>query len=143
MMLIYQKLSGLTEHLLESGLVTNGVLAQDTTQLQSLWAVRETIGESAGKAGAVYKYDVSVPVGKMYDVVEKVRTRLGEAGLLGSDWQGRLGVYQGGRVLAAMGYGHMGDGQWSSAETYGSTNGQGISISTLSLIDTMMRLRES
>jgi FAD/FMN-containing dehydrogenase len=106
-----QKLSGLTEHLLESNLVTDGVLAQDTTQLQSLWAIRETIGESAGKAGSVYKYDVSVPVGKMYDVVEKVRKRLGEAGLLGNDWEGRLGVYEGGRVMAAMGYGHMGDGQ--------------------------------
>jgi FAD/FMN-containing dehydrogenase len=106
-----QKLSGLTEHLLESNLVTDGVLAQDTTQLQSLWAIRETIGESAGKAGSVYKYDVSVPVGKMYDVVEKVRKRLGEAGLLGADWEGRLGVYEGGRVMAAMGYGHMGDGQ--------------------------------
>jgi FAD/FMN-containing dehydrogenase len=100
----------LTEHLLETELVTDGVLAQDTTQLQSLWAVRETIGESAGKAGSVYKYDVSVPVGQMYDVVEKVRTRLGEAGLLGNDWEGRRGVYEGGRVLAAMGYGHMGDG---------------------------------
>jgi len=106
-----QKLSGLTEHLLESNLVTDGVLAQDTTQLQSLWAIRETIGESAGKAGSVYKYDVSVPVGKMYDVVEKVRRKLGEAGLLGEDWEGRLGVYEGGRVLAAMGYGHMGDGR--------------------------------
>jgi len=106
-----QKLSGLTEHLLESNLVTDGVLAQDTTQLQSLWAIRETIGESAGKAGSVYKYDVSVPVGKMYDVVEKVRRQLGEAGLLGEGWEGRLGVYEGGRVMAAMGYGHMGDGQ--------------------------------
>jgi FAD/FMN-containing dehydrogenase len=106
-----QKLSGLTEHLLESNLVTDGVLAQDTTQLQSLWAIRETIGESAGKAGSVYKYDVSVPVGKMYDVVEKVRRRLGEAGLLGDAWEGRLGVYEGGRVMAAMGYGHMGDGK--------------------------------
>jgi FAD/FMN-containing dehydrogenase len=96
---------------LESELVTNGVLAQDTTQLQALWAIRETIGESAGKAGSVYKYDVSVPVGQMYDVVEKVRTRLGEAGLLGKDWEGRLGVYEGGRILAAMGYGHMGDGE--------------------------------
>lgn len=105
-----QKLSGLTEHLLESGLVTDGVLAQDQTQYQSIWAIRERIGEAAGKSGSVYKYDVSVPVGKMYEVVENVRTRLGEAGLLGQEWAGRAGVYEGGRVLSAMGYGHMGDG---------------------------------
>lgn len=105
--------------------MTDGVLAQDTTQLQSLWAVRETIGESAGKAGSVYKYDVSVPVGQMYDVVEKVRARLGEAGLLGSDWQGRRGIYEGGRVLAAMGYGHMGDGQSSLSHLTAGTDGSG------------------
>lgn len=91
-------------------MVTDGVLAQDTTQFHSMWAIRERIGEAAGKSGSVYKYDVSVPVGKMYEVVEKVRVRLGEAGLLGQGWEGRMGVYEGGRVMAAMGYGHMGDG---------------------------------
>lgn len=100
--------------MIESGLVTDGVLAQDQTQFQSIWATRERIGEAAGKSGSVYKYDVSVPVGKMYEVVENVRTRLGEAGLLGQDWKGRRGVYEGGRVLAAMGYGHMGDGRQAS-----------------------------
>lgn len=93
--------------------MTDGVLAQDSTQFQSMWAIRERIGEAAGKSGAVYKYDVSIPVGKMYEVVEKVRQRLGEAGLLGQAWEGRLGVYEGGRILAAMGYGHMGDGQFT------------------------------
>lgn len=91
-------------------MVTDGVLAQDTTQFHSMWAIRERIGEAAGKSGSVYKYDVSVPVGKMYEVVEKIRVRLGEAGLLGQGWKGRMGVYEGGRVTAAMGYGHMGDG---------------------------------
>lgn len=30
------------------------------------------------KAGAVYKYDLSLPVEKMYDLVEEMRTRLGK-----------------------------------------------------------------
>lgn len=30
------------------------------------------------KAGAVYKYDLSLPVEKMYDLVEKMRQRLGK-----------------------------------------------------------------
>ena len=47
--------------------------------------------------GAVYKYDLSVPVGEMYGLVEEVRKRLA-AGLPGrSDIQ-------------AVGYGHVGDG---------------------------------
>lgn len=29
------------------------------------------------KAGAVYKYDLSLPVEKMYDLVEEMRIRLG------------------------------------------------------------------
>jgi hypothetical protein len=76
----------------------------------------------------------------MYDVVEKVRTRLGEAGLLGQNWQGRMGVYEGGRVLAAMGYGHMGDGQ-SCDSVSSDADRQGIYISTWWLISMTRRLK--
>lgn len=31
------------------------------------------------KAGAVYKYDLSLPVEKMYDLVEEMRVRLGKS----------------------------------------------------------------
>lgn len=30
------------------------------------------------KAGGVYKYDLSIPVEKMYDLVEEMRVRLGK-----------------------------------------------------------------
>jgi FAD/FMN-containing dehydrogenase len=82
-------------------MVTDGVLAQDQTQFQSLWSLRELIPESAGKSGSVYKYDVSVPVGKMYSLVEKMRTRLEEKGVYGKDDS---------PIRAVAGYGHMGDG---------------------------------
>lgn len=36
------------------------------------------IAEALMKAGAVYKYDLSLPVEKMYDLVEKMRQRLGK-----------------------------------------------------------------
>jgi FAD/FMN-containing dehydrogenase len=86
---------------MENDLVSDGVLAQDQTQFQSLWSLRELIPESAGKSGSVYKYDVSVPVGKMYSLVEKMRTRLREQGIFGEE---------GSPVRAIAGYGHMGDG---------------------------------
>ena len=60
------KLEGLLEHLLESGIVSDGVLAQDATQVGSLWQLREGIPEAAGKLGKTYKYDVSLPVSGMY-----------------------------------------------------------------------------
>ncbi|ODO02013.1 D-lactate dehydrogenase [Cryptococcus wingfieldii CBS 7118] len=98
------KLTELLEHLLSNDLVMDGVLAQDTTQFHSIWALRELVPESAGKAGSVYKYDVSVPVGKMYGLVEKMRTRLRENGVLDGDGNPE------GPIRAVAGYGHMGDG---------------------------------
>lgn len=35
------------------------------------------IPEATMKAGAVYKYDLSIPVEKMYDLVEEMRVQLG------------------------------------------------------------------
>ena len=35
------------------------------------------IAEATMKAGAVYKYDLSIPVEKIYDLVEEMRVRLG------------------------------------------------------------------
>lgn len=91
------------EDLLESEIVTNGVLAQDNTQFTSLWELRETITEAAGKTGKVFKYDVSLPVSSMYSVVERTREHLGE-----------LGLYKGegkeGKVKSVIGFGHFGDG---------------------------------
>ena len=85
-------------------MVLDGALAQDTTQAQAFWALRETITESIGKSGKVYKYDLSVPLDKMYGLVEKMRIRLGEKGLLKDDGSGE--------VIGCLGFGHMGDGQF-------------------------------
>lgn len=90
---------------MESGKVLDGVLAQDTTQFAGLWSLRELIPESCGKAGSVYKYDLSIPVSKMYSIVEKVRHRLRDAGLLNGDGAA------GDPIRACVGYGHMGDGE--------------------------------
>lgn len=96
----HQKLTGLLEHLLESETVSDGVLADNETQLQSLWALREGVAEAAGKAGKVYKYDLSIPVKEMYDVIEAVRERFREKGMFDS-----------GLIKDVVGYGHMGDGE--------------------------------
>jgi D-2-hydroxyglutarate dehydrogenase len=41
-----------------------------------LWL--QGISEASVKVGAVYKYDLSIPVEKLYDIVEEMRSRLGE-----------------------------------------------------------------
>jgi FAD/FMN-containing dehydrogenase len=95
-----KKLNGLLEELMESSAISDGVLAQDETQLQSLWSVRESIAEAAGKMGSVFKYDVSMPVDKMNELVEDMRKRFNDKGMLGEDKQ----------VKEVVGYGHIGDG---------------------------------
>lgn len=95
-----QKLGALLEHLLESEIIADGVLAQDETQVLSLWSLRESLPEAAGKLGKVYKYDLSMPVKDMYSLVEEARERFKEHGL-----------DKDGSIKATVGYGHIGDGQ--------------------------------
>uniref|UniRef100_A0A0E0LI02 Probable D-2-hydroxyglutarate dehydrogenase, mitochondrial n=1 Tax=Oryza punctata TaxID=4537 RepID=A0A0E0LI02_ORYPU len=76
---------------MEDGLVADGVIAQDISQASNFWRIREGISEASVKVGAVYKYDLSIPVEKLYDIVEEMRNRVGDMGQV-------------------LGYGHLGDG---------------------------------
>ena len=80
-------------------LVISGVLAQSPAQFESLWAIREGIPEAVGKAGKAYKYDVSIPVSKFKEIVNKTKEHLRSKGLLHED-----------AVRDVVGYGHFGDG---------------------------------
>ncbi|GFY87950.1 FAD-linked oxidases family protein [Actinidia rufa] len=86
-----EKLEAFLLRSMEGGLISDGVLAQDMNQALSFWRIREGVPEALMKAGAVYKYDLSLPVEKMYDLVEAMRIRLGPA-------------------AEVIGYGHLGDG---------------------------------
>ncbi|CAG8477888.1 12971_t:CDS:10, partial [Dentiscutata heterogama] len=95
-----EKLHNFMEILMEKGIVEDGVVAQDNTQLQNLWSIREGIPEAGSKSGSVYKYDLSIPVPVFYNIVEDISKRLKDAGVFGKD---KL-------VTDVMGYGHIGDG---------------------------------
>jgi len=79
-------------------LVCDGAIAQDGRQAAALWQLRETITPSLSAAGAVYKYDVSLPVPRLYELVEVMRERLGAA------------AEGGGGGVQVVGFGHLGDG---------------------------------
>lgn len=98
---LWQKLERFLEYVMEEGIVEDGVLAQDATQMMSLWSWREGVPESVGHWGGVYKYDVSIPLADLYGLVEDTSERLSAAGLVGDDDR-----YP---VVAVVGYGHMGD----------------------------------
>ncbi|GLT82710.1 hypothetical protein SLE2022_010680 [Rubroshorea leprosula] len=85
-----EKLEAFLQSSMEGGLISDGVVAQDINQASSFWRIREGLPEALIKAGVNYNYDLSLPVEKMYNLVEDMRARLG--GLA--------------RVVA---YGHLGD----------------------------------
>ncbi|CAG8434959.1 7708_t:CDS:10 [Ambispora gerdemannii] len=95
-----KKLEKFLEDMLGTQVIEDGVLAQDTTQIKDLWSFREGIPEACSKAGAVYKYDISIPVPVLYQMVQDVKSRLMEANVFGEN---KL-------VTNVIGYGHIGDG---------------------------------
>ncbi|XP_054825124.1 D-2-hydroxyglutarate dehydrogenase, mitochondrial isoform X2 [Prosopis cineraria] len=86
-----QKLEAFLLHSMENELVSDGVLAQDINQASSFWHLREGVPEALMRAGAVYKYDLSIPVEKLYNLPEELRARLGN-------------------IANVVAYGHLGDG---------------------------------
>ena len=96
-----EKLEKFLEDVMENEIVSDGVVAQDETQVKSLWGWREGIPESLGHWGGVYKYDLSIPISELYSLVEETREKIQEAGLMGDDDKHP--------VVDVVGYGHMGD----------------------------------
>mmetsp|Transcript_44057 Transcript_44057/g.104249 ORF Transcript_44057/g.104249 Transcript_44057/m.104249 type:complete len:539 (-) Transcript_44057:278-1894(-) len=75
--------------------VEDGVVAQDGTQARAIWRLREGISDAMTTSGYVYKYDVSLPLPKMYELVEETRARMTAEGF--------------DATAQAAGYGHLGD----------------------------------
>ncbi|XP_031813308.1 D-2-hydroxyglutarate dehydrogenase, mitochondrial isoform X1 [Sarcophilus harrisii] len=100
-----EKLTNFLERVMDSGLVTDGTVATDNTKIKMLWALRERITEALSCDGYVYKYDISLPVEKLYDLVLDIRSRLGES------------------AKSVVGYGHLGEpraaksGDWPLPQT--------------------------
>ncbi|KAI5959580.1 AIP2 [Candida pseudojiufengensis] len=98
-----EKLETFLGNAMENGLVEDGIIAQDESQIQSLWSWRESIPEASTMNGGVYKYDVSIPLKDLYGLVEDVNTKLAEANIVDFEDGSKP-------VVSAIGYGHIGDG---------------------------------
>jgi len=88
---------------MEAGIVDDGCLAQDQKQMRSLWQIRESIAESMGKRGAVYKYDLSIPHHRMYSIVDAMKQRIRSVPKFAD--------------IDVIGYGHLGDGTSATDHT--------------------------
>ena len=60
------------------------------TWVQALWSLRERVTEALTHDGFTYKYDISLPVEKIYQLVTDMREHLGD------------------RARNVVGYGHVG-----------------------------------
>lgn len=74
----------------DSNLIEDGTIAQQDSQIRQIWKLRESVSESLQRNGFVYKYDVSLPINRFYELVEVMRERLGSRAI-------------------TVGYGHIGD----------------------------------
>ncbi|RUS23105.1 hypothetical protein BC937DRAFT_92319 [Endogone sp. FLAS-F59071] len=96
-----EKLNAYLENIMSNNVVQDGVVAQDETQIKNLWSIREGIPEAISKTGAIYKYDISMPVPVLYQMVEAMRDRLFRAGVYGTPDS---------PIIEIVGFGHIGDG---------------------------------
>ncbi|KAI9193563.1 uncharacterized protein BJ171DRAFT_525038 [Polychytrium aggregatum] len=102
-----EKLASFLENLMEDGIIEDGVLAQDSTQMHAFWSIRESISEACVKEGANFKYDLSMPVPSFYELVETMRVRLQEKGFYDP---ANPGASEASPVKHVVGFGHIGDG---------------------------------
>lgn len=84
-----------------NGVAQDGVVAQDQQQMRDLWGIRDGLTEALGKEPAVYKYDISIPVAKIWDCTEDMRHHLKTGGVFGEADS---------PVINVVAYGHIGDG---------------------------------
>ena len=78
----------------ESGLVLDAVIASSQAQASTLWAMREEVPEANRREGPWVRHDVSVPVSRIPELIERGTRALQEH-------------FPGVRVVA---FGHIGDG---------------------------------
>ncbi|MFN6962005.1 MAG: FAD-binding oxidoreductase [Rhodocyclaceae bacterium] len=79
---------------IEHGIASNAVLAQNESQAQALWALRENISEAQKIEGISIKHDISLPVSRIAEFIDRCNT------LLESRFPG----------LRIVCFGHLGDG---------------------------------
>jgi D-2-hydroxyglutarate dehydrogenase len=83
--------------LIDAKLCSEAVLAENKAQFAQIWELRERLAEALTKDGYNYKYDISLPLNRMYDLVIELRKRLDQ-------------LQSSNRYKRCIGYGHLGDG---------------------------------
>ncbi len=91
-----EKLENFTQILFAKEYACDGIMAQDDTQLENMWRMRESLAYYLQKHGHLYTYDVSLPLDNYYSLVEYVENAMNK-------FQEEIRVH-------VDGFGHLGDG---------------------------------
>ena len=89
-----ERISDLLGAALERSLAVDAVLAKNETEAGELWRLRHSISEAQKYAGASLKHDVSVPIGRIGEFIERAEAAI-------------VQCLPGARTVA---FGHVGDG---------------------------------
>jgi len=88
-----EKLDEFLEEVMAEGIVLDGTVASEPSKMNEIWKIRESVAEALLHDGpGCYKYDISLPVPHMYNIVNIMREKFGN------------------EATRIVGYGHFGDG---------------------------------
>ena len=87
-------LEAVLEAALEDGLINDAVIASSEAQAEDLWRIRENLHESQKHEGGSIKHDISVPVSRVPEFIERASE------IVEKDTPG----------IRIVGFGHVGDG---------------------------------
>jgi D-2-hydroxyglutarate dehydrogenase len=66
--------------------VTDGVVAQSSSQLANFWTIREAANPAMASTGYTYKYDISLPVAEFQDFIEEMKEHLQSFHVVNGNW---------------------------------------------------------
>ncbi|XP_018569933.1 D-2-hydroxyglutarate dehydrogenase, mitochondrial [Anoplophora glabripennis] len=87
-----EKLNTFLETALNKHFILNGIVASEPAKINTIWSIREKIPEGFKLCGAVFCYDVSLPLEHYFTLVDD------------------MNIYMGNLSEKVFGFGHLGDG---------------------------------
>lgn len=75
---VADKLLASLEPLIESGTISDAVLAKSTAERAKLWALREALSDGELAAGGAVKHDIAVPLGDMPATVDAIEAMIAD-----------------------------------------------------------------
>jgi FAD/FMN-containing dehydrogenase len=91
-----EKLTKFMSGLFDKKLCSDAVISESLDQVKKLWSLRESVTTSLSKDGYTYKYDISLPLSNMYDIVDHLRKCFRDEKIE--------------NFIRCVAYGHIGDG---------------------------------